>query len=140
MSRLTATASVSGNFLKYSEDEILIVMVTSSSETFLPGMIAKLENLGCAKSVVGVVVPGGIRPQPGWDADLSADSRDLCGASHKYAVEHGEEWWIRLMLILTSKGSAAVTVVAKWEREFNGDRGALLLNGAPLTADELAER
>src|ERR1700752_5101703 len=38
-------------FLKYMEDEILIVVGTSSSETVLPRMIAKLENLGCAKSV-----------------------------------------------------------------------------------------
>ena len=46
-------------FLKYIGEEILIVLGTSSSESVLPRIMAKLEYLGCAKPVVGLVVPTG---------------------------------------------------------------------------------
>ena len=46
-------------FIRYIREELLIVLGTSSSESALPRMIAKLENLGCAKSVVGLVIPTG---------------------------------------------------------------------------------
>ena len=42
-------------FIKYIKEELLIVLGTSSSESVLPRMIAKLENLGCKESVVGLV-------------------------------------------------------------------------------------
>jgi aerobic C4-dicarboxylate transport protein len=44
-------------FLLYIKEEILIVFGTSSSDSGLPGLMAKMEHLGCAKSVVGFVVP-----------------------------------------------------------------------------------
>ena len=47
------------SFLRYIREEVFLVIGTSSSETALPGLIAKLENLGCAKPVVGLVVPAG---------------------------------------------------------------------------------
>ena len=46
-------------FLKYIKDELLIVLGTSSSETVLPRMMVKLERLGAAKPVVGLVIPAG---------------------------------------------------------------------------------
>jgi aerobic C4-dicarboxylate transport protein len=46
-------------FLAYIKDELLIVLGTSSSESALPQLMAKLENLGCSRSVVGLVVPTG---------------------------------------------------------------------------------
>ena len=46
-------------FLRYIGEEILIVLGTSSSESALPRLMAKLEHLGCAKPVVGLVVPTG---------------------------------------------------------------------------------
>jgi hypothetical protein len=46
-------------FLKYIAEEILIVLGTSSSESALPRIMAKMEHLGCAKPVVGLVVPTG---------------------------------------------------------------------------------
>ena len=46
-------------FIKYIKEELLIVLGTSSSESVLPRMIAKMENLGCQKSVVGLVIPTG---------------------------------------------------------------------------------
>src|SRR3954454_25362674 len=46
-------------FLNYIKEEILIVLGTSSSEAALPRMIAKLEEVGCARQVVGLVIPAG---------------------------------------------------------------------------------
>ncbi len=46
-------------FLYYIKDELLIVLGTSSSESALPNLMAKLEHLGCSRSVVGLVVPTG---------------------------------------------------------------------------------
>jgi aerobic C4-dicarboxylate transport protein len=40
-------------FIKYIKEELLIVLGTSSSESVLPRMMAKMENLGAKKSVVG---------------------------------------------------------------------------------------
>jgi aerobic C4-dicarboxylate transport protein len=46
-------------FLRYIRDEILTVLGTSSSESALTALMEKLERLGCAKNIVGVVVPAG---------------------------------------------------------------------------------
>jgi aerobic C4-dicarboxylate transport protein len=46
-------------FIAYIRDELLIVLGTSSSESALPQLMAKLERLGCSKPVVGLVVPTG---------------------------------------------------------------------------------
>src|ERR1700731_3444409 len=46
-------------FVKYIKEELLIVLGTSSSESVLPRMMAKMENLGAKKSVVGLVIPTG---------------------------------------------------------------------------------
>ena len=46
-------------FIRYIKEELLIVLGTSSSESVLPRMIAKMENLGCEASVVGLVIPTG---------------------------------------------------------------------------------
>ena len=46
-------------FIKYIKEELLIVLGTSSSESVLPRMMAKMENLGAKKSVVGLVITTG---------------------------------------------------------------------------------
>lgn len=46
-------------FLRYIKEELLLVFATASSVSAMPGLIDKLKHAGCAKSVVGVVVPAG---------------------------------------------------------------------------------
>ena len=46
-------------FLRYTKEEILLVLAISSSEPAIPTLMAKLEKLGCSKSLVGLVVPTG---------------------------------------------------------------------------------
>ena len=45
--------------IRYIWEELLVCIATTSSETVLPRIIAKLEDAGCEKSIVGLVVPIG---------------------------------------------------------------------------------
>jgi aerobic C4-dicarboxylate transport protein len=96
-------------FLRYIKEEILIVLGTSSSEAALPRMITKLENAGCARPVVGLVIPAG------YSFNLDGTSIYLTMAAIFIAqatnVPLGlpEQLSILGVLLLTSKGAAAVT-------------------------------
>ncbi|MGQ3074838.1 MAG: dicarboxylate/amino acid:cation symporter [Ferrovibrionaceae bacterium] len=96
-------------FIRYIKEELLIVLGTSSSESALPRMIAKLENLGCAKPVVGLVVP------TGYSFNLDGTSIYLTMAAIFIAqatnvdLSLGQQLTILGVLLLTSKGAAAVT-------------------------------
>ncbi|MEN7429842.1 dicarboxylate/amino acid:cation symporter [Chromobacterium sp. TRC.1.1.SA] len=96
-------------FLVYIKEEILLVLGTSSSESALPGIMKKLENLGCSKPVVGMVVP------TGYSFNLDGTSIYLTMAAIFIAqatnvnLTLGEELAIIGVLLLTSKGAAAVT-------------------------------
>lgn len=95
-------------FLKYIKEEIFIVLGTSSSETALPRMITKLENLGCAKPVVGLVIP------TGYSFNLDGTSIYLTMAAIFIAQATNtpltlyEQISLLGVLMLTSKGAAAV--------------------------------
>jgi len=96
-------------FIKYIKEELLIVLGTSSSESVLPRMMAKLENLGCTKSVVGLVIP------TGYSFNLDGTSIYLTMAA--VFVAQATNTPLTLMqtltilgvLLLTSKGAAGVT-------------------------------
>ena len=96
-------------FIKYIKEELLIVLGTSSSESVLPRMIAKLENLGCKQSVVGLVVP------TGYSFNLDGTCIYLTMAAIFLAQATNTELtlWQQLgiigILLLTSKGAAGVT-------------------------------
>jgi len=96
-------------FIKYIKEELLIVLGTSSSESVLPRMIVKLENLGCKESVVGLVVP------TGYSFNLDGTCIYLTMAAIFLAQATNTELtlWQQLgiigILLLTSKGAAGVT-------------------------------
>ena len=96
-------------FLKYIGEEILIVLGTSSSESALPRLMAKLEYLGCAKPVVGLVVP------TGYSFNLDGTSIYMTMAAVFVAqasgvdLSLGQEIGMLGVLLITSKGAAAVT-------------------------------
>lgn len=96
-------------FLRYIKEEILIVLGTSSSEAALPRMITKLENVGCAKPVVGLVIP------TGYSFNLDGTSIYLTMAAIFIAqatnvpLTLGQQLAMLGVLLLTSKGAAAVT-------------------------------
>ena len=96
-------------FIRYIKEELLIVLGTSSSESVLPRMIAKLENLGCEKSVVGLVIP------TGYSFNLDGTCIYLTMAAIFLAQATGTELTLVQqlgivgILLLTSKGAAGVT-------------------------------
>lgn len=96
-------------FLRYIKEEILIVLGTSSSETVLPRMITKLENAGCARSVVGLVIPAGYSFNlDGTSIYLTMAAVFVAQAANVH-LSLGEQAGILGVLLLTSKGAAAVT-------------------------------
>ena len=96
-------------FLKYIKEEILIVLGTSSSETVLPRIILKLENMGCAKPVVGMVIPTGYAFNlDGTSIYLTMATVFIAQATH-IDLSLTQQMTILGILLLTSKGAAAVT-------------------------------
>jgi aerobic C4-dicarboxylate transport protein len=96
-------------FLKYIKEEILIVLGTSSSETVLPRMMLKLEKLGCSKSVVGLVIPSGYSFNlDGTSIYLTIAALFVAQATNTH-LSAAEEFTVLVVLMLTSKGAAAVT-------------------------------
>jgi aerobic C4-dicarboxylate transport protein len=96
-------------FLRYIGEEILIVLGTSSSESALPRLMLKLEQLGCSKPVVGLVVP------TGYSFNLDGTAIYMTMAAVFVAQASGVQLSIReqisilAILMLTSKGAAGVT-------------------------------
>ncbi|HEX9278884.1 MAG TPA: dicarboxylate/amino acid:cation symporter [Casimicrobiaceae bacterium] len=96
-------------FIVYIKEELLIVLGTSSSESVLPRMMAKMEKLGCSKSVVGLVIPAG------YSFNLDGTSIYLTMAAVFIAQATNTELslfqqlTILAVLLLTSKGASGVT-------------------------------
>ncbi len=95
--------------VKYLKDELLIVVATSSSEPALPGLMTKLENMGCSKSVVGLVVPAGYSFNlDGTAIYLTIASIFIAQATNTHLTAR-QTLTMLLVMMLTSKGGAAVT-------------------------------
>ena len=98
-----------GRFILYIKEELLIVLGTSSSESVLPRMMQRLQNLGCSKSVVGLVIP------TGYSFNLDGTSIYLTMAAIFVAqatntdLSLSQQLTLLAVLLLTSKGAAAVT-------------------------------
>jgi aerobic C4-dicarboxylate transport protein len=96
-------------FLRYIRDEILLVLGTSSSEVALPRMLAKMERYGCARPVVGLVIPAGYSFNlDGTSIYLSMASIFIAQAFH-VNLSIGQQLSLLAILMLTSKGAAGVT-------------------------------
>ncbi|MBS0315700.1 MAG: dicarboxylate/amino acid:cation symporter [Proteobacteria bacterium] len=96
-------------FVKYIKEELLIVLGTSSSESVLPRMMEKMENLGAKKTCVGLVIP------TGYSFNLDGTSIYLTMAAVFIAQATNtpmtltQEITLLAVLLLTSKGAAGVT-------------------------------
>ncbi|TXG93930.1 MAG: dicarboxylate/amino acid:cation symporter [Rhodocyclaceae bacterium] len=95
--------------IKYIKEELFLVLGTSSSESALPRLMAKMENAGAQKSVVGLVVP------TGYSFNLDGTSIYLTMAAVFIAqatntpMDLGQQITLLVILLLTSKGAAGVT-------------------------------
>jgi aerobic C4-dicarboxylate transport protein len=96
-------------YLAFIKDELLIVLGTSSSESALPQLMEKLENLGCSKQVVGLVVP------TGYSFNLDGTNIYMTLATLFIAqalgvdLTLGQQLTILVVAMLTSKGASGVT-------------------------------
>ena len=96
-------------FLKYISEEILIVLGTSSSESALPKIMEKLERIGCPKPIVGLVVPTGYSFNlDGTSIYMTMAAMFVAQASGVH-LSFGQQLSLLGILLLTSKGAAAVT-------------------------------
>ena len=96
-------------YLKYIRQEILIVLGTSSSESVLPSMMKKMEDIGCDKSVVGLVIPTGYSFNLDGTAIYLAMAVIFLTQVFNIDLSIGEQLSIMAVLMVTSKGAAGVT-------------------------------
>lgn len=95
--------------LKLVRDEIFIAVGTSSSEAALPGLMEKMEQIGCAKPVVGIVVPAGYSFNlDGTCIYLTAAAIFLAQATDT-PLTLGHQIGLLAIMLLTSKGAAGIT-------------------------------
>jgi aerobic C4-dicarboxylate transport protein len=97
------------SLLKYLGREFLLIFSTSSSETALPRLIAKMEHAGVSRSVAGIVVP------TGYSFNLDGTAIYLTMASLFVAdalgtpMSLGQQIGLLLFMVVASKGAAGVT-------------------------------
>ncbi|MBL9127565.1 MAG: dicarboxylate/amino acid:cation symporter [Verrucomicrobiales bacterium] len=96
-------------FLAYIREEILLVLGTSSSETALPGLMAKLRRLGCSESTVGFVVPTGYSFNlDGTNIYMTMAAVFLAQATNT-PLSLGQQISLLLVAMVSSKGASGVT-------------------------------
>jgi aerobic C4-dicarboxylate transport protein len=96
-------------FLAYIKEELLLVLGTSSSETALPGMLQKMQRLGCAKSTVGLVIPTGYSFNlDGTNIYMTMATVFLAQATNT-PLDLRHQITLVLVAMLSSKGASGVT-------------------------------
>lgn len=96
-------------YLKYIREELFIVLGTSSSEAVLPRMMIKMEAVGVQKATVGLVIPAGYSFNlDGTSIYLTMAAIFIAQATNTH-LSLGQQIGLLAILMLTSKGAAAVT-------------------------------
>jgi len=95
--------------IRYLKAELLLVLGTSSSESALPSLMEKMEKAGCAKSVVGLVVPTGYSFNlDGTNIYMTLAALFIAQATNT-ELTLGHQITLLLVAMLSSKGAAGVT-------------------------------
>src|SRR6202043_2350710 len=96
-------------YLNYIKEELLLVLGTSSSETALPGMLQKMQSLGCSPSTVGLVIPTGYSFNlDGTNIYMTMAALFLAQATNTH-LELGQQLVLLVVAMLSSKGATGVT-------------------------------
>ena len=98
--------------IRYIKEELLICIATTSSETVLPRIIAKLETLGCEKSVVGLAVPTGYSFNLDGTCLYLATAAVFLAQATNTPLDIWHQIGLLLILLVTSKGAAGVAGAA----------------------------
>ncbi|MCA1931617.1 dicarboxylate/amino acid:cation symporter [Rheinheimera sp.] len=96
-------------FIRYIKEELLIVLGTSSSESVLPRMMAKLERLGATKSTVGLVIPTGYSFNLDGTAIYLTMAAVFIAQATDTPMDLTQQLTLLAVLLVTSKGAAGVT-------------------------------
>jgi len=96
-------------FIRYIKQELFIVLGTSSSESVLPRMMEKLEQLGAAKKTVGLVVPAGYSFNLDGTAIYITMGALFVAQATNHDLSLGHQLALLGVALLTSKGAAGVT-------------------------------
>ena len=96
-------------YLNYIKEELLLVLGTSSSETALPGMLQKMQRLGCSPSTVGLVIPTGYSFNlDGTNIYMTMAAVFLAQATNTH-LDLGQQLVLLVVAMLSSKGATGVT-------------------------------
>lgn len=95
--------------IRYLRDELLIVLGTSSSESVLPRMLSKMQSVGCAKSVVGLVIPTGYSFNLDGTAIYLTMAAVFIAQATNTPLGMFDQLTLLAVLLITSKGAAGVT-------------------------------
>ncbi|MDT9680568.1 cation:dicarboxylase symporter family transporter [Streptomyces sp. TRM76323] len=106
--RLVAGVSVVALF-KYLAREFLLILSTSSSESALPRLIAKMEHLGVSKPVVGITVPTGYSFNLDGTAIYLTMAALFVAEAMGQPLAVGEQISLLVFMVIASKGAAGVT-------------------------------
>jgi aerobic C4-dicarboxylate transport protein len=99
-------------FIRYIREELLIVIATTSSETVLPRMIAKLEAMGCEESVVGLVIPTGYSFNLDGTCLYLATVAVFLAQATNTPLSIEQQVGLLAVLLVASKGAAGVAGAA----------------------------
>jgi aerobic C4-dicarboxylate transport protein len=98
--------------IRYLREELLIVYATTSSETVLPRMLVKLEQLGCEESVVGLVIPTGYSFNLDGTCLYLASTALFLAQATNTDLPLSQQIGLLGVLLLASKGAAGVAGAA----------------------------
>lgn len=117
-------------FILYIKEELIIILATTTSETVLPQLMGKLENLGCEEGVVGLVVPAGYAFNLEGTCLYATTVAVFLAQATNTPFGLGQQIALVLIALLTAKGSAGVSGAA-----FVSFAGTLAVVGTiPLTS------
>ncbi len=96
-------------FIAYLKDELLLVLGTSSSETALPGLIQKMQRLGCSRATVGLVVPTGYSFNLDGTNIYMAMAAVFLAQATNTPLDLPHQISLLLVAMITSKGASGIT-------------------------------
>ena len=98
--------------IRYIWEEVLIAFATTSSETVLPRLLAKMENAGCETTVVGLVIPTGYSFNLDGTCLYLATAAIFLAQATNTEITIWHQITLLVILLLTSKGAAGIAGAA----------------------------
>ncbi len=98
--------------IRYIWEELLVCVATTSSETVLPRIMTKLENAGCEKSIVGLVIPTGYSFNLDGTCLYLATASVFLAQATNTPFDLSHQIGLLFILLITSKGAAGIAGAA----------------------------